>query len=507
MTKRSAKLLLSLVLVVLVLCGCGKAKSNTRYEKLMDVNGKRIAVLDGTLTEQMLPQQVPDVKISTFISYGDMALALQTDIVDGFATDSINAYNIMRSYGNLYIIPEPYADIPSGFLYPKTEKGVALRDQMNEFLKTAHADGTIETLEAKWLSGPVPEDPEDYSVLHQGGPVLHAATSGSILPFTYYYGDKLTGYDIELAYRFCEAYGYDLEFDAMNFSGLLPGIVSQRYDFAASCASITEERKESVHFSDPTSSLKFIIVAKDYSVAASEESFFESLIGSFEKTFLRESRWTLIVSGIGVTVYLSLMSVLFGTALGFGVCMLRRVNCKPLQVILNIYVRIIQGTPLVVLLMILFYLVFAHSPLSAPTVAIIAFSLNFAAYVSEVMRSGIESIDKGQREAALALGYTKSQAFFRIVMPQAARQFLPVYKGEFISLVKMTSIVGYIAVQDLTKVSDIIRSRTYEAFFPLITTAVIYFLISNLMTFLLKALERKVEPNRNDRTVKGVKMQ
>ena len=105
------------------------------------------------------------------------------------------------------------------------------------------------------------------------------------------------------------------------------------------------------------------------------------------------------------------------------------------------------------------------------------------------------------------MGFTKSETFFRVVMPQAARSFLPMYKGEFISLVKMTSVVGYIAIQDLTKMSDIIRSRTYDAFFPLISTAVLYFIISYLLSLVIGYLQRHLELDRKDRKVRGVKMQ
>ena len=113
-----------------------------------------------------------------------------------------------------------------------------------------------------------------------------------------------------------------------------------------------------------------------------------------------------------------------------------------------------------------------------------------------MIRTGILAVDKGQMEAALALGYTKSRAFMKIVLPQAARHFLPVFQGEFISLVKMTSVVGYIAIQDLTKAGDIIRSRTYEAFFPLIAIAIVYFVIAWLLTRVLVALQNRFDPKR-----------
>ena len=144
--------------------------------------------------------------------------------------------------------------------------------------------------------------------------------------------------------------------------------------------------------------------------------------------------------------------------------------------------------------MVLFYIVFARTGLDGVWVAIIGFGMNFGAYVAEIMRTGILAVDKGQMEAALALGYTRSRAFFKIVFPQAARHFLPVFQGEFISMVKMTSVVGYIAILDLTKASDIIRSRTYEAFFPLIMTAVIYLIIVWVLTRVLTLLQRRLDP-------------
>ena len=133
-------------------------------------------------------------------------------------------------------------------------------------------------------------------------------------------------------------------------------------------------------------------------------------------------------------------------------------------------------------------------------VAVLAFGMNFAAYVSEIFRAGIDTVDKGQTEAGIAMGFTRTQTFGFVVLPQMVQRILPVYKGEFISMVKMTSIVGYIAVQDLTKASDIIRSRTFDPFFPLIMVAVLYFLIAWVLMQALEYLERVTDPKRRRRT-------
>lgn len=159
-----------------------------------------------------------------------------------------------------------------------------------------------------------------------------------------------------------------------------------------------------------------------------------------------------------------------------------------------------------VLLMILYYIVFAKSGLTAFFVCVIGFSLDFAAYTSEIFRSGIEAVPVGQQRAAMALGFPKMQAFWQVVLPQAIVHILPVYIGQFISMVKMTSVAGYISVQDLTKMSDIIRSRTYEAFFPLLLSAVLYFLVAWALTIGLKIMRNKVDPATRSRKVKGVEI-
>lgn len=186
------------------------------------------------------------------------------------------------------------------------------------------------------------------------------------------------------------------------------------------------------------------------------------------------------------------------------ICAMRRSKSKVARGVAVTYIRIIQGIPVLVFLMILFYVIFAKVNINSILVAILAFAINFSAYVSEMIRTGIEAVDKGQIEAARALGFSKAQVFFKVTFPQAAKHFLPVYKGEFISLVKMTSIVGYIAIEDLTKMSDIIRSRTHEAVFPLIVVAIIYFLLTYLLALILKAIEISVDPKKRKQKVKGV---
>lgn len=231
-------------------------------------------------------------------------------------------------------------------------------------------------------------------------------------------------------------------------------------------------------------------------------SFFAGIASSIQNNLLLEKRYVLIWDGLKTTVVISILATVLGTLLGALVCFMRMSKQSLLNLPARVYIAILRGTPVLVLLMVIFYVVFASVNINPVLVAVIAFAMNFAAYVGEIFRTGIEGVDKGQTEAGIAMGFTRFRTFLFIVLPQTLRRILPVYKGEFISLVKMTSIVGYIAVQDLTKASDIIRSRTFDAFFPLILVAILYFAISWFLIQSLEYLERRTD--RRFRRRKGI---
>ena len=215
------------------------------------------------------------------------------------------------------------------------------------------------------------------------------------------------------------------------------------------------------------------------------------IIDSFYDNLIAEDRYRMILDGLQVTLIITLGAILLGTVLGALVCWMRMSRRTWLQKTAKVYIDIMRGTPVLVLLMLMYYVVMAPLDATGIVVAIITFAMNTAAYISEMLRSGIESIDRGQTEAGLALGYTPRQTFLKIVLPQVVRSVIPVYQGEVVSLLKGTSIVGYIAVTDMTRASDLIRSRTFDAFFPLIITAIIYFFMAWLIGRLLTAPQNK----------------
>ncbi|MED9969971.1 MAG: amino acid ABC transporter permease [Ruminococcus sp.] len=237
------------------------------------------------------------------------------------------------------------------------------------------------------------------------------------------------------------------------------------------------------------------------------EEFFSGIAQSFENTFITDDRWLQLLNGLWVTIQITLVAALIGLVLGFLIAMVRSTydmqlmgkKCrkpqdyllKILNVICNFYITVIRGTPVVIQLMIMYFIVFASSR-NGIIAAFISFGLNSGAYVAEIVRSGIMSIDRGQFEASRSLGFNYSKTMIYIIIPQAFKNVLPALGNEFIVLVKETSVAGYVALQDLTYVGNLIRSRTYEAFFPLITVALIYLIIVLILSFLLKKLERRL---------------
>ena len=456
-----------------------------------DFNGKRAGIITGSMHDDIIGKYLPDSEMFEFNNYSDLVAALRADKIDYFLGGYENVELLKKEMPELTYLDVPVETLYIGAIFSKTETADKLRTQFDEYLNKITDDGTLEEIRSYWMSDEAEGKYVETDGLIPTNGTLRFANDTTDPPLSFISGKYPAGIEPDIMVRFCREYGYDMEFISTDISGMIPGLVTGMYDIAMGGLVITDERKQSVNFSMPYISANVLIITDIATAAESkssidEVSFLQSVIDSFEKNFIREDRWKLILDGIGTTCFITVLSAIFGSVLAFLVCMFRRTGSRLANAISNIYVKLLQGTPIVVLLMILYYVVLGKSGLEAVWVAVIGFTLNFGAYASEIMRSGIESIDGGQREAALALGYNENQAFFKFIFPQAVVRFLPVYNGEIVSLLKSTSIVGYIAIQDLTKMSDIIRSRTYEAFFPLIATAIIYFILAWIISLILK---------------------
>jgi His/Glu/Gln/Arg/opine family amino acid ABC transporter permease subunit len=224
---------------------------------------------------------------------------------------------------------------------------------------------------------------------------------------------------------------------------------------------------------------------------------FAAFAEKFYDNFIAADRWRYIFDGLGNTIAITVFALIFGLVLGFFIALVRVIHdttgrLRPLNVIAQIYLTVIRGTPVVLQLLIIYYVIFASVNIDKVLTAVIAFGVNSTAYVAEIFRGGIMSVDSGQMEAGRSLGLSYSQTMRRIIMPQAVKNVLPTLGNELITLLKETSVSGYIAVQDITKGGDIIRSQTYEAFLPLIAVAIVYLTMVIILQSGITKLERRL---------------
>jgi len=457
---------------------------------------RSIGVLMGSMQEKYAMKNYPDIPIQAYNTVPDILLAINLNKVDAAFTDYYAMKKAVATYPDIVVIEEQLFKVDIGVGFDK--KSTGLRDAYNAFLKEIKQTGTYDSLVTRWM---LAED-ENYRAIRlpagKNG-ILKVGTSTDIgLPFTAKIDGQFQGFDAEMSARFAESLGKSIEWVDMPFGSLLPSLVSGKIDMIASTLAITDERKLQIDFSDPYHYGAVSVLGRKSGSgpAVSSSSFITQIKESFYNNIIKEKRYKLILNGLWITILISILAAIFGTLLGALICSMRMSKKNSLRAIAKAYISLVRGTPVLVLLMIIYYVIFASLNIDAVLVAVIAFGINFAAYVSEMFRTGIESIDKGQKEAGIASGFSSYQTFIHIILPQALRQVLPVYKGEFVSLLKMTSIVGYIAVEDLTKASDIIRSRTFDAFFPLIMAAVIYIFIAWMLTLILDYIEISVDPHK-----------
>ena len=475
--------------------GGGSQQTVPEYTSFDDLSGKTVSMLTGAPFEELVSSKVADVKEFTyFATMPDMVLAVKSGKSDACVMNNAVAELAANRDPELAVFPESLGDTGFGMAFAKGDS------RLNEW-QSAYESISEETKAALWTKWtgsdesvkklPVQDWPGE-------GGIVRVAACDTLEPMSYAgEGGEVVGFDIEMLLLMAKELDVRVEITGMDFAAVLSGVQSGKADIGCGSIVVTEERKQAVDFIEYYPA-QFVLIVRAESAAEAGDSGESGedapadtgLLGgikeSFEKTFIRENRWKLFLTGIGTTLLITVLSVLLGTALGFALYMACRNGNPAANKLTGFFVWLIGGMPVVVLLMILFYIIFGKTDISGTIVAIIGFMLVFGASVFGMLNVGVGAVDAGQMEAALALGYDERRAFYRVVLPQAVPHILPVYKGEIVSLIKATAIVGYIAVQDLTRMGDLIRSRTYEAFFPLIAVAVIYFILSAILTFIVE---------------------
>ena len=474
------------------------------YQTLDELTGKQIAYVNGSVYNQNVEAKVEGTSADYYASLPDCVAAVEAGKADAAVQLSYCCELVVnRKGGSVALLPEYVDKVEEAFFFPH---GDPLVDEFNKVIDEFELDGTLEQLQAKWVgtdeaAKTLPE--QDWDAPNG---TLKFATSGVIEPFSYVgAGGVPLGYDVDLALNIAKRLGYHLDISVISMDAIFASVQTGKVDFGGTLTN-TKERAKAVDFSEQVMPcyISAIVKADQSSAVEGKHSFTSGLKESFYRTFIEEDRWKLIVDGLATTMLISVCAGLLGTALGFVTVVCRRSGIKWVGTLVDGYQAIMGGVPLVVILMVLYYVIFGTLDIAGEIVAVIAFTLAFGATSGSTMWSAVRGLNEIQEETGLALGFTRKEVSLYIVFPQAAQRFLPQLVGQFVSLVKDTAIVGYIAVQDLTRASDLIRSRTMDAFFPLISTAVIYFVFCRLLAWLLGKLATRLDATNCPKKIKGV---
>ena len=513
MKKTNTKKLLSYVLFAVVCVGIIAAvivhKKQEQKKELTkaladsitcvdDLDGRKIGVQIGTTGDIYASDYEGDDAGTVIERYNkgtDAIQALKNGKIDCVILDEQPSLAYTEKNNELVILEEEFAleDYAVCISKSRTE----LKESINKALAKLAEDGTLSQIMENYVGEDSVKGKHPYvkkDVARNNG-TLVVATNASFKPYEFYENGVITGLDMDMMQAVCDELGMELQIEDMEFDSIISAVTSGKADVGAAGMTVTEDRLKNVDFTDSYTTAKQVIIVKDPEKSIGAASFKER----FKDNFVKDKRYQYIIKGFLNTVLITVFAVLIGTILGGLIALVRTSHDRNgsfslLNLLCKIYLTVMRGTPAVVQLLIFYYIILVSVDAKI-LVAIIAFGMNSAAYVAEVVRSGIMSVDAGQFEAGRSLGLNYRQTMTSIIIPQAFKNILPALCNEFISLLKETSISGYIALVDLTKAGDIIRSNTYDAFMPLIAVALIYLVLVVLLSAGVNRLERRLRSN------------
>jgi len=386
--------------------------------------------------------------------------------------------------------------IPHGYSLLFSKKCEEYCNLFNSFLVYARENGIYERIFEKWTTDiNATKQKEDLDLPTEGKPLL-VGIGGAAFPWVYYTADNGTsGFQADMMDYFSLWSGIPVQYVSADDNALAALLETGKVDCLFYPLSRTPEREKVIVYSEPYFYEVGVLIGRINAINASDRiSFKERIKNDINSNLVIENRWKMLVDGLWVTLLISILSILASLLAGALICAMRMSRGRMLSGFAKLYISVVRSLPMLVLLMIMFYVVFRSSRINGLWISVVCFAVYHGAYFSEMFRSGIESVSKGQYEAGSALGFRGIQTFRLVIFPQALLHSLPVIKGEIITLIKSTSLVGYVAIQDLTRASDLIRSRTMDAFFLLLLVAVVYALISWGFGAIMDLIEKRITP-------------
>lgn len=493
---KKKKLLIPIFLCMILLTSCSQHKEITGVD---DLEGSKIGVQIGTTGATFASDYEDDDAGSSVEKYNkgtDAIQALKQNKIDCVIIDEEPAKVFAEKNNDLMILSEEFVIEDYAICLSKDQSD--LKEKINAALQEMKADGTLESLEKNYTGTDDEKGKSPYQIQNIERPngTLIMATNAQFQPYEYYDNGEIVGLDVDIMKAVCDKLGMTLRIEDMEFEAIINAVQSGKADVGAAGMTVTEDRLKSIDFTDPYTTSKQVIIVKDPDAKTEKLSFSEK----FKENFIVDQRWQYLAKGLQNTLIITVFATIIGIILGFLMAIIRTSHDKNgsfkiLNLICKLYLTIMRATPVMVQILIIYYVIFATVDINKILVAIISFGLNSAAYVAEVVRSGIMAVDEGQFEAGRSLGLTYRMTMMSIILPQAVKNILPALGNEFIVLLKETSISGYIGLSDLTRGGVIIQSITYEALLPLLAVALIYLVLVLLLSAGVNKLERSMRNN------------
>ncbi len=484
--------------MLVVLCCCGGRKKVVRSQA--DLPGSRIGVQLGTVADTKASAMEHDKKgtqVERFTKTADAIQALMQGKVDCVIEDELPARAFVAQNDGLALLPQAFSKDDYAFCVSRDRQSLAR--QINHALRLLANDGTLDSIRRRHVQGGMGVAYQPKAIGRPNGRLV-VATNVTFKPYEYYQDGRIVGIDIDIMQAVADVLGMTLQVEDMNFDAVLTSVQTGKADVGASALTVTPDRQKNVCFTQCYAQSKQVIIVP---VAAHRQAA-QSLGQKFRQDFLVDGRYLYLLQGLGNTLIITFFAILISLFLGSLIAIVRTTHDRTGRYVVanalcKLFLVVIRGTPTMVQLLIIYYVIFAAADVSKVFVAVVAFGINSSAYLAEVVRSGIMSVDRGQLEAGRSLGLSYGQTLRHVILPQAFKNVLPAIGNELITLLKETSISGYIGLMDLTKGSDIIRSITYDAMLPLGIVALIYLAIVLTLSSAVGALEKKLRSNERIR--------
>ncbi len=464
-----------------------------------DLSGSVIGIVSTATYAADMEHLYPDTEFVYYASYSELMEELSNGRIDAYLADSAVAGRQEAESDAVRVSGDSCMSVSYGMIL--SPKETELTQKLNSAIAEMQEEGTLSSLEDCWIRGET-DSTSEVTLSDGKNGVLHAATSADCAPFSYYEDGKIVGYDIAVIQEAAKRLGYTVELTQYSEGALINSVMTGKEQIALGGITLTEERRQSMLTTD---SIYEGTITTVYPRTQQPKGIVQSIKSSIERSLIEDARWRQVLSGIMVTIFLSITTMILGTILGIGLSYSMQSENRNLARIVSGFSTVLDTLPVLIILMILYFVIFSGVNIPAVLVAVIGLTLYFSNTVAGILNTGLAACDKGQLEAAKGMGYHRNQIFYKIALPQALKQMYPQYVGAVTSMVKDTSIVGYITVQDLTSVSDTIRNTTYQSFFPLLLTVVIYFIIAKVMIFLLQRALKRFYPIHRSRVIRGVR--